>query len=60
MQEIPSFRVVWRSYETPFFLEASGLGIAAIAERRKLFTASADRKTAATSGSSTMATVPSL
>jgi len=42
-----------------FFLEDSGLGIADIAERRNVFTASAERKTLATSGSRTTAVASS-
>src|SRR5258708_1087047 len=46
-------------YDARRFFPVSA-GIAAIAERRKVFTASSERKTSATSGSSTMATVPSV
>jgi hypothetical protein len=44
-------------YDTRFFLDVSAVGIAEIAERKKLFTASAERNTLATSGSRTIATV---
>lgn len=40
-----------------FFLGDSGFGMAEIAERKNVFTASAERKTLATSGSNTTATV---